>query len=339
MVDDLIKDAHYNKAEIFYNQGHLEDAKDEIKEVLAIDSNHQGAQQLLKAINKQQNRSWRYFAWSLVAIAALFLIFTVFKPDVPNGIAKKKGENETVKKPLSNPIDYAKIGSDHLENEEYNEAIDAFKKAIPIDPNDETVHNSLGIAYYYTQDYEAAIDAFKAGISLNPQLKHLHHNLGSAYFKVKKFDKAKRAVEEALKIDPSHESARELLDAISQELNPPKLSIERISLIEPSGEGFLDAGEKAHIKFTVKNSGGTADDVRVHLKWEATIGLNYKPQATSTLYQNRSKTIEIPIIASRSVKGKKNLKMEIQLMEKNGQLLESMIFYFTIRPLLPKPVR
>ena len=335
----MVKNAHYNRAEIFYNQGNLEAAKNEIKEVLVIDSNHQDAQQFLKAINKQQNRSWRYFAWTLVAIAALFLIFTVFKPETPNGVVERRGENETVEELPSNPIDYAKIGSDHLENEEYSEAIDAFKKAIFIDPNDETVHNSLGIAYYYTQDYEAAIDAFKAGISLNPQLKHLHHNLGSAYFKVKKFDAAKRAVEEALKIDPSHESARELLDAISQELNPPKLSIERISLIEPSGEGFLDAGEKAHIKFTVKNSGGTADDVRAHLKWEATIGLSYKPQATSTLYQNRSKTIEIPIIASRNVKGRKKLKMEIQLMEKNGNLLVSEVFYITTRPLVPEPVR
>ena len=326
MANDLVKDAHYNRAEIFYNQGNLEAAKEEIKEVLAIDSNHQDAQQLLKTINRQGNRGWRYFTWALVTITVLFLIFTVFKPNTPNRVVVNREGNGTVQKPPSNPIDYAKIGSAHLENEEYNEAIDAFKRAISIDPNDETVHNSLGIAYYSTQDYEAAIDAFKeaisidpndetvhnslgiayystqdyeaaidafkAGISLNPQLERLHANLGWTYFQVKELNEAERAAEEALKIDPNYEFARELLDAISQELIPPKLSIERISLIEPAGDGFLDAGEKAHIKFTVKNSGSTADDVRVHLKWDATIGLSYKPQATSTFYQNRSTTIE-----------------------------------------------
>ena len=334
-----IRDVHCNRAETFYNNGDLEKAKNEVEKALVIDPNYQDAQQLLKAINKEQNRSWRYFAWTLVTIATFFLIFIVFKSNTPNRTVKNRGENETVEKPPSNPIDYAKIGSAHLENKEYNEAIDAFKKAISIDPNDETVHNSLGVAYYSIQEYEDAITAFQQGLSINPELKHLHHDLGWAYYKAKKFDEAKRVVEEALKMDPNYESARELLNAILKELIPPQLSIEQISLIEPSGEGFLDADEKAHIKFTVRNSGGTASDITAHLKWDSMVGLNYTPQTISTLYENKSKTIQISIVASRTIKGKKHQKVEIQLMEKNTNLLVSRVFYITTRPLLLKPIR
>ena len=339
MVDDLVKDAHYNRAEIFYKQGHLEDAKDEIKEVLTIDSNHQDAQQLLKTITRQENRGRRYLAWALVALIVSLLIFSVFRSQAPSRTVERNGGNETIPKPPPKPIDYAKIGSDHLENEEYNEAIKAFKKAISSDPSNVAVHNSLGIAYYYTQDYEAARDAFKEGISIDPQLKHLYYNLGSAYFKLKEFDDAKGAAEKVLKMDPNYESAHELLNAIPKALIPPRLSIEKISLIEPSGEGFLDAGEKAHIKFTVKNSGGTASDIRAHLKSDSMVGLNYNPQTISTLYQNKSKTIRIPIVAYRTVKGKRNRKVEIRLREKNGKLLVSRTFYFTTRPSLLKPIR
>lgn len=335
----MVKDAHYNRAKIFYNQGNFEDAKDEIKEVLDIDSNHQDAQKLLKTINRQESRGRRYLAWALVTVIAVLLIFSVFRSNTQNGTVERNRENETLQKPLTESIDYAKIGYDHLENEEYNEAIDALKKAISSDSSDEAMHNSLGIAYYSTQDYEAAIDAFKKGISLNPQLKHLHHNLGWAYFKVKELEDAKKAAEEALKIDPNYESARELLKVILKELIPPKLSIEQISLIEPSGNEFLDAGEKAHIKFTVRNSGGTASDITVYLKWDSMVGLKYDPQTISTLYQNKSKTIQIPIVAYQTIKGKKDRKVDIQLIEKNGNVLVSKVFYITTVPLLPKVVR
>ena len=338
----MVKDAHYNRAKIFYNDGNFGDAKDEAEKALAIDSNYQDAQQLLKTINRRKNRG-RYFALFSVAVIATILIFVVFRSHTPSKTVERNRGNETVtvQEPPTERIDHAKIGYDHIENEEYHQAIDALKKAISSDSSDEAVHNSLGFAYYSTQDYEAAIDAFKAGISLNPQLKHLHHNLGWAYFKVKELENAKKAAEEALKIDPNYESTRELLEAISRELNPPKLSIERISLIEPSGEGFLDAGEKAHLKFTVKNSGGTAHDVMVRLKWDSIVGLSYKPQTISTLHEDKSKTIQIPIIASRTIKGKKYLGVAIQLIEKNGngKLLVFRTFYFTTRPSLPKPIR
>ena len=363
MANDLVKIAHYGKAEIFYTQGHLEKAKVEVEKALTFDPNYQDAQQLLKAIKKQKNRVWWYCAWASIVIIAIFLIF--------KGVIFNGGD-ETAKKPPSIKVDHAKIGYDHLEKGEYNEAIAALKEAISINPNNEVAYNNLGIAYYDTEQYEDAITAFKESVSLNPndvgvhnglglsyyniekyddaitafreavslnpEIKYLHNNLGWAYFKIKQFSDAKKAVEKALEIDPNYESANRLLAAITKELEP-KLLIERLSLIEPSGEGFLDADETAEIKFTVKNGGGTVSDISVWIKWDSIDGLSYKPQIISTLDQNRSKTIRIPITASRTIKGKKNLKMKIQLVQKDGTVLASKTFSITTRPSLPGPVR
>ena len=361
----MVKDAHYNRAKIFYDQGNLVDAKNEIKKALNIDRNDISAINLLQDINNRTRRrstptpiqkkndfkdalhriattlNWQK-NWGLylvaVGVIAIVLIYGVFRSNTPPKPEESWGGNKFDQKPLIDPIDYAKIGYDHLENEAYHEAIDALKKAISNNQGDEKVYNSLGIAYYNTQAYEAAVTAFQEGISLNPESKELHFNLGCAYYKIKKFDDAKSAAEEALKIDPNYEAARQLLEGLPKELKP-NLSMGKPSLVEPSGDGFLNANETADIKFTVKNSGGTVSDISVWIKWDSTLGLKYDPQVIPILHQNESKTIKISITASSTVKGKKGLEVEIQLIPKNGEILASRVFYITIIPRLPGPVR
>lgn len=283
--------------------------------------------------------NWRYPA---TAVVGIFTVIALYNFGFFSSVNEQNRQVDRV-------THYVQIGDKSWENGEYGQAITNYEKAISIESNNSVLHNKLGIAYYKNEAYNAAIVAFKQAISINSEFKKAHYNLGLSYFKVKRFHDAKRAIEAALKIDPNYQSARRLLDTIEKELEPlpippppplpPKLSIVHPVLIEPSGEGFLDAGEKAHIKFTVKNDGGTARDITVQLKWDSIIGLSYKSQAILTLHENNSKAIEIPIIASRTVKGKKDLKVEIQLRQKNGQMLGYRIFYFTIRPLLLKPIR
>jgi len=62
-------------------------------------------------------------------------------------------------------------------------AIEEFKKALAIDPQNVNVHNSLGVCYGVQGKLDPAIDAFETAIRLDPEDVMATYNLGLAHFK------------------------------------------------------------------------------------------------------------------------------------------------------------
>ena len=121
----------------------------------------------------------------------------------------------------------------------------------------------------------------------------------------------------------------------------PDISI-AVSLEEPSGNNFLDAGETGRVRLTITNEGGTARNIEVRFEPSSIAGVRFKkPEPLSKLSENGEETIRISITANKNVRGR-NQKLQIQVFGKSGwfgkkEPLATKEFSFKIIPALQKP--
>ncbi|MBA7497843.1 Cell division coordinator CpoB [subsurface metagenome] len=99
-------------------------------------------------------------------------------------------------------IVYSCIGicNDQLGN--YNKAIEAYKQAIRIDPDDAPTYYNLGLAYDQLGLYKDAIEANKQAIRIDPDYANAYYNLGIAYKKHGLYKDAIEAFKQAIHINP-----------------------------------------------------------------------------------------------------------------------------------------
>ena len=109
----------------------------------------------------------------------------------------------------------------YLNNNEYQEALTEFQKAISLDPGYEKAQFGLGHVYLRTQRYPSAIHAFQQAIRQNPNYKEAHYGLSLAHFRAGDNSKATTAANAALRIDGHYQPARELLNAIKSSSSTP----------------------------------------------------------------------------------------------------------------------
>jgi len=84
-------------------------------------------------------------------------------------------------------------------------------KALAIDPNLADAHLARG-ELLWTHDsrfqHESAVQAYKRAIELDPKLDEAHHQLALVYFHVGLFDKAEAEIAKALELNPANSLAR-----------------------------------------------------------------------------------------------------------------------------------
>ncbi len=81
-------------------------------------------------------------------------------------------------------------------------AIEAYKKAVELDPANPQSYINLGIAYRYDEEYEATITELNKAIELNPLSAVAYDEIGMALLKMEKNDEAIAAFKNAAAIDP-----------------------------------------------------------------------------------------------------------------------------------------
>ena len=77
-----------------------------------------------------------------------------------------------------------------LENQDFEGAIDYFTKAIELMPNDKTIYEHRGIAYFYIENYLKAIEDYTTAIELGENDKSIYKNRGIAYMWIKDYPNA-----------------------------------------------------------------------------------------------------------------------------------------------------
>ena len=65
-----------------------------------------------------------------------------------------------------------------------HDAIENYKQAIRINPNDATAYNKLGLTYYNLDLYKEAIEAYKQAIRIDPGHVPAYIILSCSYFKI-----------------------------------------------------------------------------------------------------------------------------------------------------------
>ena len=116
--------------------------------------------------------------------------------------------------PRSDAKSHSKHGFFYLNNNQYQEALAEFQKAIALDSKYERAQFGLGHVYLRTNRYPSAIHAFQQVIRQNPNYKEAHYGLSLAHFRSGDNSKAITAANAALRIDTHYQHPRELLNAI-----------------------------------------------------------------------------------------------------------------------------
>ena len=86
-------------------------------------------------------------------------------------------------------------------------AIEAFRKALELDPNYGLVHNELGYIYLRRGDYPKAVEHLQKYAALSPGEANPLDSLAEAYFWMGRLDESLAKYQEALKIKPDFDTS------------------------------------------------------------------------------------------------------------------------------------
>ena len=321
--------AYMRLGTVYLEMGQLDDAETAAKAALRIDADSQSARQLLEDIEKA-------------------------RPVHP------EPEQTQQTPPPADPPDAKQDlerGMVFLNSRQYDQAAAAFKRVIKADASSVEAHYGLGQAYLEIGAFDDAKTAAEAVLRLNA-----NHNQARELLQVIKFANniernrgiRKKVLSYAVilgivvvaafvvwkmlpsKPDPVNKGYQKTLPKTKQTtqkvVQDPAIEL-AISLEEPSGNGFLDAGETVRLRLAISNKGGTARNIRIKFDPGFIPGVSYKqPDLISKLGKNSTKNVAVEMTVSERVRTRtQSLKILLFLGENDGTLLTSEDFSLKIR--------
>jgi tetratricopeptide (TPR) repeat protein len=157
----------------------------------------------------------------LLKISLLFLVFWA------SSNALNAQDNKEKIKELKESREYLSDASIALQEDEFSIAEADFRKAIALNPSDETGKYNLGTAYYGKSKNTEALNRFKQAASVATAKSEKHkafHNLGNTLMNEKNYAEAVEAYKNALRNNPTDEESRYNL-ALAKDMlekNPPQ---------------------------------------------------------------------------------------------------------------------
>tara|TARA_B100001123_G_scaffold175376_1_gene201321 strand:+ start:2626 stop:4755 length:2130 start_codon:yes stop_codon:yes gene_type:complete len=148
---------------------------------------------------------------------------------------------------LSNKIDervsqYHQQAVKHLENDQPDQAIELFKKALKISPHNASLMCNLGYALLKQGKAEEALTWFDFAIAAKPGWHIAFYNRGLALHSLRRFDEAKAAFEEGAALQPDHLLGKINLATIHMEnaqWNEALQLLDEVLAIEPKNQKAL----------------------------------------------------------------------------------------------------
>lgn len=87
------------------------------------------------------------------------------------------------------------------------EAVEEFKRALSLDPENAPILNHFGLALVLNEQAMEAVEIFQHALAIKPDYPDIRNNLGMAYLKSEQFDAAREAFEQALAINARYGEA------------------------------------------------------------------------------------------------------------------------------------
>jgi len=178
-------DELFNEGNSLLRAGNLAEAVNKYSEALEIVEDH------------------RYYYQKAVALLRMQRFddaVTAFNDALDHGT-----DMETVRQGLSGA--YMGKGEELFSAGNYSGAIEHYKEAVEINP-DPRFYNRIAIAKRRNNQNQEAVENFQRAIELNPQYAVAYAGLGGAYVSLQQFDNAIDAYSNALQIDPTLQQAQ-----------------------------------------------------------------------------------------------------------------------------------
>jgi len=106
---------------------------------------------------------------------------------------------------------YLQQGFSQFQQQQYDQAIQSYRKAIEVQPNNAAAYNMIGMAYRFkynqsaNQEWRAQeIAAFQKAVAINPNYWVALINLGTTYYYQGEKTKAAPLFKKALALNPGH---------------------------------------------------------------------------------------------------------------------------------------
>lgn len=105
---------------------------------------------------------------------------------------------------VDSPDAMYQLGRYYQGQRRYDQAAEAYHKALDADSGFVEAHNGLGVIYSMQRRYDEAITEFRAAISQAPMAAHLYNNLGHALYLQGAYAEAVTALTQAASLDPKN---------------------------------------------------------------------------------------------------------------------------------------
>lgn len=124
--------------------------------------------------------------------------------EVKNKMFANDLDKENTRPINSEAIKYYNLGIEETRKENFEKAIEYYKKAVVFDPNFAFAYDNMGICYRRLNEYNKAIAAYEKSLEINPQGSMPLQNIAIAYSYKKDYKKAVKAFERLAKVDPKN---------------------------------------------------------------------------------------------------------------------------------------
>lgn len=136
---------------------------------------------------------------------------------------------------------YVSLGALYHNRHEFNKALQAYKKALELDPRCTLVYNDLGNLYHVSGEYDKAFQAYEKALQINPNDARAYNGLGLLYHALKKYDNASGAFQKAVELYPDFADAHYNLGYLYMKLNKDTQAIQEYRRTIALDPDFLEA--------------------------------------------------------------------------------------------------
>lgn len=117
---------------------------------------------------------------------------------------------------------FAQVGDIYFDQHKFNDAIEHYKKAIALEPQDVDSYNDLGLSYHYTGRSDEGLKYVEEGIQKNPNYQRAWLTKGFILAIKGNIPEARNAWEKAYKIDPNSDVGKSSASFLAQYQVSPK---------------------------------------------------------------------------------------------------------------------
>ena len=110
-------------------------------------------------------------------------------------------------------------GNSYFQLQNYSQAVQDLQTAANFNKFDARIHNNLGSAYLLQNQYAAAINEYSQAINLNPNLFTAYYNRALAYCYQNNFQSALPDAKRAMQLNPASVEAKDLYNQILERLS------------------------------------------------------------------------------------------------------------------------